>query len=56
MATQLQVAVAKQQLNNIEQQGRDALTLIHASAPPEVRASAPANTAPGVGSQLNIVA
>lgn len=56
IATQLQVAVAKKQLDSIEQQGRDALTLIHASAPPEVRAGAPANTAPGVGAQLNVVA
>jgi hypothetical protein len=55
-ATQLQITVAKKQLESIEQQGRDALTLIHASAPPEVQAAAPpANTAPGVGNNLNIV-
>ena len=52
---QIQISVAKQQLQAIEQQGRDALTLIKASAPPEVVAAAPApNTAPGVGAHVNV--
>lgn len=55
-ATQLQVSVAKLQLDSVEQQGRDALTLIQASAPPEARApTVPTNTAPHVGANLNIV-
>lgn len=55
-ATQIQIAVAKKQLESIEQQGRDALTLIAASAPPPNSAAVPlANTAPGVGTHLNIV-
>ena len=55
-STQMQVTVAKRQLESIEQQGRDALTLIHSSAPPEVRAAVPpTNTAPGVGANLNFV-
>jgi hypothetical protein len=56
MASQLQVAVAKQQLDAVEQEGRNALLLIQASAPPEIRAATPPpNTAPGVGTQLNVV-
>jgi len=52
----MQITVAKKQLESIEQQGRDALTLIAASAPaPEPAAAPPANTAPGVGAHLNIV-
>ncbi len=57
---QMQISVAKMQLENVEQQGRNALTLIHASAPPEVVAAAataaPANAGPGVGERLNVVA
>lgn len=55
LSHQLELAVAKKQLDAVEQQGRDALALIQsASAPPG--AKAPANTAPGVGAQLNVVA
>jgi hypothetical protein len=55
MSHQLEIAVAKKQLDSVEQQGRDALALIQsASAPPA--AGAPVNTAPGVGAQLNVVA
>jgi hypothetical protein len=54
LSTQLEVAVARKQLDSLEQQGRDALTLIQSSAPPETKA--PVNAAPGVGAQLNVVA
>lgn len=55
-ATQIQITVAKKQLETIEQQGRDALTLIAASSPASDQAAAPpANTAPGVGTHLNTV-
>jgi hypothetical protein len=55
LSHQLEIAVAKKQLDAVEQQGRDALALIHsASAPPETQALA--NAAPGVGAQLNVVA
>jgi hypothetical protein len=57
---QMQISVAKMQLEAVEQQGRDALTLIHSSTPPEVVAAAataaPANAAAGVGERLNVVA
>ncbi len=60
---QMQISVAKMQLEAIEQQGRDALTLIHSSTPPEVAAAAataapapPANAGAGVGERLNVVA
>jgi hypothetical protein len=49
---QFQIAVAKQQLESIEQQGRDALTLIESSVAPQ---PALANVGPGVGTTLNIV-
>lgn len=49
--TQAQVTVAKMQLDSMEQQGRDALSLIHSAQPPQ--AAAPANAAPGVGTQIN---
>jgi hypothetical protein len=54
-AMQLQVAVAKKQLDSAEMQGQSAVALIESSAPPEVKA-APVNTAPGVGTNLNVVA
>jgi hypothetical protein len=57
---QMQISVAKMQLEAVEQQGRDALTLIHASTPPQVSAAAatgaPANASAGVGERLNVVA
>lgn len=55
---QVQIAVAKQQLNAIEQQGKAALDLIESSAPPEVVAAAtpPPNAAAHVGAHLNVVA
>jgi hypothetical protein len=52
---QLQIAVARKQLDSIEQQGRDALELIAAAEPPAVGATPP-NAQPGVGTQLNVVA
>jgi hypothetical protein len=53
-ATQFQVAVARKQLDNVELQGQNALALIESSAPPQ--AKAPVNAAPGVGTNLNVVA
>ena len=52
---QLQIAVARKQLDSIEQQGRDALTLIAAAEPPAPGVT-PRNVQPGVGTQLNVVA
>jgi hypothetical protein len=55
MMGQLQISVARKQLDAIEQQGRDAITLIESSAPPEVAAAAPPpNTNPGVGGHVNV--
>lgn len=51
---QLEIAVARKQLDAIEQQGRDALKLIAATEPPSAGA-APQNVQPGVGTQLNFV-
>lgn len=57
LSTQLEIAVARKQLDSVEQQGRNALTLIQSSAPSEVPAPAnTANTPPGVGARLNVVA
>jgi hypothetical protein len=54
--SELQITLARQQLDAVKQEGKDALTLINASAPPEVAAAAPPpNAAPGVGQNLNIV-
>jgi hypothetical protein len=55
LAGQFQIAVAKQQLESIEQQGRDALTLIDSSIAPQAAVPAAANVGPGVGTTLNIV-
>jgi len=56
MAGELQIAVAKQQLRSVEQQGKDALSLIQsAAAPPVASSGPPANVAPGVGTALNLV-
>jgi hypothetical protein len=52
---QMQITIARKQLDNIEQQGRNAVKLIEATAPPEAGAS-PANAAPGVGTRVNITA
>jgi len=53
--TQAQVSVAKMQLDSIEQQGRDTLSLIHSAAPaaPAAAPATPANAGPGVGTQIN---
>ncbi len=55
---QVQVAVAKLQLNAIEEQGKAALDLIKSGAPPEVvqAATPPPNAAAHVGAHLNVVA
>jgi hypothetical protein len=54
--SEFQITLARQQLDAVKQEGRDALTLIKASAPPEVAAAAPPpNAAAGVGQNLNIV-
>jgi len=55
LGAQIQIAVAKKQLEAVEQQGRDALALIESSAPPRASAGPPANTAPNVGTKLNVV-
>jgi len=39
----------------VEQQGRDALALIESSAPAQAPTGPPVNTAPNVGTKLNIV-
>jgi hypothetical protein len=52
----MQVALARKELDAIEQQGMQALTLIRAAAPAEARSKPSANAALGVGGQLNIVA
>lgn len=52
-AGKFQVAVARKQLDAIEQQGQDALKLIAAAQPP-VGQGAPPNVAPDVGTQLNV--
>ena len=48
---QVQITVAKMQLDSMEQQGRDAVSLIHSAAAPAPARSA--NTAPGVGTVVN---
>jgi hypothetical protein len=51
---QAQIAVARMQLDSMEQQGRDAISLIHSAAPAQAAAPAtPANAAPGVGTMVN---
>ncbi len=56
MVGQLQIAVAKQQLRAVEQQGKDALSLIQSAAAPQVApAASPANVAPHIGTALNVV-
>lgn len=52
---QMQITIARKQLDNIEQQGKDAVKLMEAAAPPAPGAP-PANTAAGVGSHVNITA
>lgn len=53
---QMQVAIAKKQLDSVEQQGKQALALIEAASPPGAQHAAPANVAAGVGANLNITA
>jgi len=53
---QMQVAIARKELDAIEQQGKQALTLIQAAAPVAAQNGPTANAAAGVGGQLNIVA
>ena len=54
---QYQIAVAKLQLDSVEQQGKDAIALIESSAAAEGAAKrAPANAAPGVGTHLHYTA
>lgn len=55
-AGQWQVAVARQQLNAIEQQGKDALDLIKSATEPQAAPARPANVAASVGANLNVVA
>jgi hypothetical protein len=50
-----QIAVAKLKLDNVEQEGKNALALIEASSPEQAHAGPPPNAA-GVGQKLNIVA
>jgi hypothetical protein len=52
----LAIAVARKQLDSVEQQGKAALALIEASSPPSPDPKPPANAAPGVGSRLSVVA
>ena len=47
---QLQITVAKKELEEVEQEGKNALALIHASMP---EPAAPANAPPGVGANVN---
>ena len=47
---QYQIAVAKLQLDSVEQQGKDAIALIESSVASK---GAPANAAAGVGTQVN---
>jgi hypothetical protein len=53
---QMQIAIARKQLDNIEQQGQNALALIDAASAPAPREATPQNVQPGVGARLNIVA
>jgi hypothetical protein len=49
---QVQLTVAKMQLDSMEQQGRDAVSLIKSAAASPASVT-PANTAPGVGMNVN---
>jgi hypothetical protein len=53
-AGQFQIAVARKQLDSVEQQGQNALALIAAAQP--ASEAAPQNVQPGVGTQLNVSA
>ncbi len=55
MVGQIQIAVAKEQLRSVEQQGKVALSLIQSAAPEAKTATPPANAAPGIGTALNLV-
>jgi len=52
---QVQITVAKMQLDSMEQQGRDAVSLIKSAAASPASAT-PANTAPNVGMNVNYTA
>lgn len=52
---QMQITIAKKQLEAIQQEGEDAVKLMEAAAPPAPGAP-PANTAAGVGTRVNITA
>lgn len=55
LGVQLQITVAKQQLRAVEQQGKDALSLIQSAGPAQSANTPPLNQAPSVGTALNIV-
>jgi hypothetical protein len=53
---QYQIAVAKLQLDAVEQQGKDAIGLIESSVAPGAAQGAPANARPGVGTHVSYTA
>jgi hypothetical protein len=55
-AGQYQIAVARKQLDAIEQDGRNAMELIHSATPPPGAEGPPANVTQGIGSKLNFTA
>jgi hypothetical protein len=56
VAGQYQIAVARKQLDAVEQEGRNAMELIHSATPPPSAEGPPANVAASVGSKLNFTA
>lgn len=53
---QMQILVARKQLDAVEEQGQQAVALIEAAAPaPAAKEAAPQNVQPGVGARLNVV-
>jgi hypothetical protein len=52
---QMQITIAKKQLEAIKQEGEDAVKLMEAASPPPPGAP-PANAAAGVGTHVNITA
>lgn len=53
---QVQITVAKMQLDSMEQEGRDAVSLINSAAATPAAPATPANTAAGVGTNINYTA
>lgn len=53
---QVQITVAKMQLDSMEQEGRDAVSLINSAAAAPAAHGAPANTAADVGTNVNYTA